>query len=62
MLMFIELSLEQFLYFMRVGIKGQPSLVIGVDNPGLMNPRRLKPATNSFNRVLGRSEQIMNFL
>lgn len=49
MLMFIELSLEQSLYFMRIGIKSQPSLVIGVYNPRSMNPRRFKPATNRVN-------------
>ena len=52
MLMFIELSLEQILHFMRIGIKSQPSLVIGVYNPGLMNPRSFKPVTNRFHRIL----------
>lgn len=62
MLMFMELSLKQSLYFMSIGIKSQPSLIIGVYNAGSMNPRRFKPSTNRVNRILWRSEQIMNFL
>lgn len=51
MLMFIELSLEQVLHFMCIGIKSQPTLVIGVYNPGLMDPGGLKPPTNRVNRI-----------
>jgi hypothetical protein len=62
MFVLIELSLEQLLHLMGIGIKSQPPLVVRVHNPGLINARGLKPLTDRVNRLLGGSKHIMDFL
>jgi hypothetical protein len=43
-LMLIEFSQEQLFHFVGMGIESQPSFIVRVYDPGLVNPRSLEPS------------------